>query len=84
MDSLSHFFGYIYLSSNFSGIGKCLAEKLAKQGLNIVLVAIDDNLLKTTHQELCERFEINTTAPELSEFYFFKKDFPLNKFEQLE
>jgi len=35
-----------------SGIGKSLAFKLASQGLNVVLVSIDDDLLKTTMKEI--------------------------------
>ena len=39
-----------------SGIGKALAEALAEQGLSVVLVALDDQLLQKTYQELRERF----------------------------
>lgn len=35
-----------------SGIGKSLAFKLASQGLNVVIVSIDDDLLKTTMKEI--------------------------------
>jgi len=42
-----------------SGIGKSLAFKLASQGLNVVLVSIDDDYLKTTMKE------IQATFPEL-------------------
>jgi len=35
-----------------SGIGKALAFKLASQGLNIVLVSLDDKFLKETMQEI--------------------------------
>lgn len=39
-----------------SGIGKALAEKLAGQGINVVLVALDDDLLKSTFEGLQKRF----------------------------
>jgi short-subunit dehydrogenase len=35
-----------------SGIGKALAFKLASQGLNVVLVSLDDDFLKATMKEL--------------------------------
>lgn len=39
-----------------SGIGKALTEKLAGQGINVVLVALDDGLLKSTFEELQKKF----------------------------
>lgn len=39
-----------------SGIGKAIAEKLAGQGVDVVLVALDDPLLKSTFEELQRRF----------------------------
>lgn len=39
-----------------SGIGKALAEKLAGQGVNVVLVALDDLLLANTFKELSSRY----------------------------
>eukprot|EP00029_Vermamoeba_vermiformis_P000777 TRINITY_DN10969_c0_g1_i1.p1 TRINITY_DN10969_c0_g1~~TRINITY_DN10969_c0_g1_i1.p1 ORF type:complete len:312 (-),score=126.26 TRINITY_DN10969_c0_g1_i1:64-999(-) len=39
-----------------SGIGKALAEKMAEQGLNVVLAALPDNLLKETHADLTKKF----------------------------
>jgi short-subunit dehydrogenase len=39
-----------------SGIGKALAFKLASQGLNIVIVSLDDNFLKSTMRELAEMY----------------------------
>ena len=39
-----------------SGIGKALSIKLAKQGLNVVLAALDDDLLKNTTKELRKDF----------------------------
>ncbi len=39
-----------------AGIGKAIAFKLAKQGLNVVLVALGDNLLDTTFAEIQEQF----------------------------
>ena len=40
-----------------SGIGKSLAVKLAEQGLNVILVAIDEPILDEATKELSERFE---------------------------
>lgn len=39
-----------------TGIGKAYAKKLASQGLNVVLVALDDDLLAETHAELSEAY----------------------------
>ncbi|GIL59058.1 hypothetical protein Vafri_14014, partial [Volvox africanus] len=39
-----------------SGIGKSIATRLARQGLNIVLVALGDQLLDTTFEELKSQF----------------------------
>jgi short-subunit dehydrogenase len=39
-----------------SGIGKALAFKLARQGLNVVLVSLDDSFLKETMAQLKETF----------------------------
>jgi len=39
-----------------SGIGKALAFKLASQGLNVILVSLDDNFLKETVKELKEQY----------------------------
>ena len=38
------------------GIGKALAAELAAQGLNVVLVALDDDLLRATTAELGEKY----------------------------
>ena len=43
-------------SSHAAGIGKAIAKRLAGQGLNVVLVALGDQLLDDTHQELTETF----------------------------
>mmetsp|Transcript_7805 Transcript_7805/g.20776 ORF Transcript_7805/g.20776 Transcript_7805/m.20776 type:complete len:318 (+) Transcript_7805:40-993(+) len=40
-----------------SGIGKSIAFKLARQGLNVVLVALGDPLLDATHDELVQTFD---------------------------
>ncbi|KAL7495588.1 hypothetical protein ACHAWT_009583 [Skeletonema menzelii] len=39
-----------------SGIGKAMAFKLASQGLNVVLVSLDDDHLKNTVKQLKEKF----------------------------
>jgi short-subunit dehydrogenase len=39
-----------------SGIGKAIAFKLGRQGLNVVLVSLDDDILKETMNELKETF----------------------------
>jgi short-subunit dehydrogenase len=39
-----------------SGIGKAITEKLAKQNINVVLVALDDNLLKNFYEKLKNDF----------------------------
>jgi len=40
------------VSGGSSGLGRALVQKLANQGLNIVIVALDDDLLKKTGEEL--------------------------------
>ncbi|EGD73961.1 hypothetical protein PTSG_05655 [Salpingoeca rosetta] len=39
-----------------SGIGKAMAEKLAGQGINVVLVALDDDVLTHTFAEIQQKF----------------------------
>lgn len=39
-----------------SGIGRAIAEKLASQAINIVLVALADKALETTHTELNRKY----------------------------
>lgn len=39
-----------------SGIGKALSFKLARQGLNVVVVSLDDDFLKATMKQLKETF----------------------------
>ena len=39
-----------------AGIGKAIAQRLAKQGLNVVLVALQDDLLDATHAELAAEY----------------------------
>eukprot|EP00026_Physarum_polycephalum_P005824 Phypoly_transcript_05863.p1 GENE.Phypoly_transcript_05863~~Phypoly_transcript_05863.p1 ORF type:complete len:311 (-),score=49.90 Phypoly_transcript_05863:88-1020(-) len=39
-----------------SGIGRAISEKLAKQGINIVLVALQDQLLTDVHQSLSRQY----------------------------
>lgn len=43
-----------------SGIGKAIAEKLAQQEINVVLVALDDPLLNTTFIELQKKYPTRT------------------------
>ncbi len=40
------------LPITLAGIGKAIAKKLAGQQLSVVLVALQDQLLDTTHEEL--------------------------------
>eukprot|EP01111_Echinosteliopsis_oligospora_P002012 TRINITY_DN1293_c0_g1_i1.p1 TRINITY_DN1293_c0_g1~~TRINITY_DN1293_c0_g1_i1.p1 ORF type:complete len:310 (+),score=88.42 TRINITY_DN1293_c0_g1_i1:98-1027(+) len=40
-----------------SGIGRAFSEKLASQGINVVLVALDDDLLKTVHANLSSQYK---------------------------
>lgn len=41
-----------------AGIGKSLAKKLASQGINVILVALHDNLLDATHAELQQAYPV--------------------------
>lgn len=46
-----------------SGIGRSIAFKLASQGLNIVLVSLDDDFLKATTRELTQQYPTLTFRP---------------------
>lgn len=39
-----------------SGIGKAIAFKLASQGVNVCIVALDDDLLKTAYSDMKQQF----------------------------
>jgi len=39
-----------------SGLGFSLADKCASQGLNVVICALDDSLLKTSHRDLVAKY----------------------------
>jgi len=47
---------WAFVSGGSSGIGKSIAVKLAKQGINVVIAALDDALLSTTLEELKSEF----------------------------
>ncbi|KAG5469082.1 hypothetical protein GH5_02367 [Leishmania sp. Ghana 2012 LV757] len=44
------------VTGSSSGIGKAIAEKLAIQGINVVLVALDDKMLADTFAELQKKY----------------------------
>jgi len=44
------------VTGSSSGIGRALATRLAEQGLNVVLVSLDDDLLQATYEDLVQRF----------------------------
>ena len=44
-----------------TGIGKAIAFKLARQGLNVVVVSLDDDYLKATMKQLKENFPVFKT-----------------------
>lgn len=44
------------VTGSSSGIGKAIAEKLAMQGINVVLVALDDKMLADTFEELQKKY----------------------------
>lgn len=41
-----------------SGIGKAIAEKLAQESINVVLVALPDTLLNNTYEELQKKYPV--------------------------
>jgi short-subunit dehydrogenase len=58
-----------------SGIGKALTEKLANQGINVVMVALDDQILKDSFNEIKGRFpnvEIRSCGADLSQGDYMK------------
>jgi short-subunit dehydrogenase len=40
------------VTGSSSGIGRALTTRLARQGINVVMVAIDDKLLTDVHQQM--------------------------------
>ncbi len=44
------------VTGSSSGIGKVLTEKLCEQGLNVVMVALDDKLLEESHKDIVAKF----------------------------
>ena len=44
------------VTGSSSGIGRVLTEKLCAQGLNVVMVALDDALLAASHKEIAAKF----------------------------
>jgi short-subunit dehydrogenase len=47
---------WAFISGGSSGLGFAIAEKLAKQGLNLVICALDDDVLEKACVQLRERF----------------------------
>lgn len=54
---------YMLVQGASQGIGKAIARKLASQGLNVVLVAIDDEQLETTKRQLKAEFSSQQFLP---------------------
>lgn len=50
------------VTGSSSGIGKVLTEKLCEQGLNVVMVALDDKLLEESHKEIVAKFPAVTVG----------------------
>ncbi len=50
------------VTGSSSGIGRALTEKLCGQGLNVVMVALDDKLLDDAHKEIAAKFPAVTVA----------------------
>ena len=51
-----------------TGIGKSLAEAMAKQGLNVVLVSLPDKFLEETTKELQEKYPKQKFLPVPAKF----------------
>jgi hypothetical protein len=50
------------VTGSSSGIGRALTEKLCGQGLNVVMVALDDKLLDDSHKDIAAKFPAVTVA----------------------
>lgn len=67
------------VTGSSSGIGKALAEILCEQGLNVVMVAKEDDILQASYKELKERFpkvEIRCVGADLSKEGYMEKIVP--------
>ncbi len=53
---------YTLITGASEGIGKAMAEECAKRGLNLLLVALDQEQLHTTTAELAEKYRIKTAS----------------------
>lgn len=47
---------WAFVSGGSQGLGRAISEKLAEQGLNIVICALDNDFLKTTVDDLRQRY----------------------------
>lgn len=62
-----------------SGIGRAISDKLLKQNVNVVLVALDDSLLKSTVRDFRKRYQrpeirvVGVDLGELSTQHYMKK-----------
>jgi NADP-dependent 3-hydroxy acid dehydrogenase YdfG len=50
---------WAFVTGASSGLGLAIAENLAKQGLNVVLCALDDALLETAHKNFVKKCVAN-------------------------
>lgn len=47
---------WAFVTGASSGLGKAISHNLAKQGLNVVLCALDDQLLDDTYKEFVKQY----------------------------
>jgi len=56
---------YALITGGSQGIGKSMAIELADRGYNLLLVALHNETLRATHEELVERYHVNVEVREL-------------------
>ncbi|MGI6227086.1 MAG: SDR family NAD(P)-dependent oxidoreductase [Peptococcales bacterium] len=52
----------VIVTGSGKGIGRAIAERCAENGMNVVIVDVDENLAHNTAQEISQKFNVKTLA----------------------